>query len=580
MLGKFKNSDFVISFLDLLLILFLFFDIGFSHQDRYVIHKLILLPSILAVLIAFNLFKYKSSNLLPTVRKRGQYNLILLLSLVFIDLLVVLFTYRNSFIDTFYTHRMVLEYGLLIYYFIRLTFLMRVIYRLYFNPFILFIGSFIIVILTGTFFLMLPSATTQGIELKDALFTATSAVCVTGLLAGDIATDFTMFGQSVIMILIQLGGIGMLTFTTFFAFFFKSGSSYREELFMKDVLGDDQLSNIMQTTVRIVVFSVLVEVVGAIFIYDSVKHLDIEHPVFFSVFHAVSAYCNGGFSTMPGNLQNPNLQFNYYLQWILMSLIIFGGIGYFISFNFIRYIRQFFVNLFNKKKKKAMVRLITLNTKIVVYTTAILLVVGTSAIFISEYNTVLKSHTGIFGKWTTAMFSSVTARTTGFSSVDYAHFSIPGLLIMILLMWIGASPASTGGGIKTSSFALATLNVFSIARNKKHIEIGTRRIAPEAVRRAFAIMVVSLICIGTGIITILSFDPHLSLLEVAFEVFSAFGTVGLSMGITDDLSGASEYVIILLMFIGRIGFINLMAGVLRRLTTQSYEYPKENILIN
>jgi len=580
MLEKYKITDLLLHFLDLLLLVFLFYDIGFSTEKEYVIHTLILLPSIVFILIGFNVYKFLNRNFYPSVRKRAQYNLIILISLVLVNVLVVLFRFENSLADTFYANRNILEYGLLIYYFIRLSFLMRLIYNIYFNPFILFVGSFILVILLGSFFLMLPSATHHPITFEDAFFTATSAVCVTGLLSLNTATEFTLFGQSIIMGLIQLGGLGMLTFTSFFSYFFKSGSSFKESLFMKDVLGDDRLSDVMQTTFRIVIFSLGVEAVGALFIYNSVQHLDLENPVFFSVFHAVSAYCNGGFSTIEGGLRAPGLEFNYYLQWILMILIIFGGLGYFISFNFMKYLRQFAVNLFQKRKKKSIVRVITLNTKIVVYSTLILIVSGSVAFFFSEYGTVLNAHQTVFGKWTTAIFSSVTARTTGFSTVDYSTYSVPGLLLMILLMWIGASPASTGGGIKTSTFALGVLNVFSIARDKNHIEIGTRRVAPEAVKRAFAIMMISLITIGVGIFLILIFDPHLDMLAVTFEVFSAFGTVGLSMGITDQLSKSSEYVLICMMFLGRIGLINLMTGMLRKLHAASYEYPEENILIN
>src|SRR5699024_6303407 len=244
------------------------------------------LPSIILILIAFNLYKYFGKEFFPSVKKRSQYNLIILSSILFLEAIVLIFNYEESLIHTFYVHRKILEYGLLFYYFIRLSFLMRMIYSLYFNPFILFIGSFVIVILIGTFFLMLPSATLEPISFKDALFTATSAVCVTGLLSVDSATEFTLFGQSIMMGLIQLGGLGMLTFTSFFAYFFKSGSSLKEGLFMKNVLGDDRLSNVMQTTVKIVVFSLIVEAIGAIFIYDATKHLAIENRVFFAVFHA------------------------------------------------------------------------------------------------------------------------------------------------------------------------------------------------------------------------------------------------------------------------------------------------------
>lgn len=580
MFQKLKLADYIINFLDLLLLGFLFFDIGFSMNDEYITHKLVVLPLIILFLILFNLFKYFGREFYPQARKRAQYNLIILSGIILIGLIVIFAGYEDSFVHSFYTHRNVLEYGLLFYYFIRISFLMRLIYSIYFNPFILFIGSFILVILLGTFFLMLPSATIEPIAFEDALFTATSAVCVTGLLSVDAATEFTFFGKLIMMGLIQLGGLGMLTFTSFFAYFFKSGSSFKESLFMKNVLGDDRLNDVMQTTVRIVVFSVAVEAIGAIFIYNSVSHLDLENPIFFSIFHSISAYCNGGFSMIEGGLQAPGLQFNYYLQWILMILIIFGGLGYFISFNFIRYIKQFFINLFQKRKKRAMVRMITLNTKIVVYTTVILIFAGTFALLLTEYKTVLMDHKTFFGKWTTAMFAAVTARTTGFHTVDFVDFSVPGLLIVILLMWIGASPASTGGGIKTSTFALGILNVFAIARNKKHIEIGTRRVAPVAVKRAFAIMMISLMSIGVGILLLLIFDPQYTLMEVAFEVFSAFGTVGLSMGITDNLSLPSQYVIIFTMFLGRIGLINLMSGILRKLKSESYEYPEENILIN
>lgn len=580
MFEKLKITDLLIHFLDLLLIGFLFFDIGFSVEEDYMNHKMVVLISILVVLIAFNLYKFLGSHFYPSVKKRSQYNLIILIAVILIDMVVIVIEYEGNFFTTFYDYRGILEYGLLLYYFIRLSFLMRLIYSLYFNPFILFIGSFISIILIGTFFLLLPTATTAPISFEDALFTATSAVCVTGLLAVETATEFTVFGQTIIMILIQLGGLGMLTFTTFFAYFFKSGSSFKESLFMKDVLGDDQLSNVMQTTVRIVIFSIGVEAIGAIFIYNSVQNLNLENPIFFSIFHAISAYCNGGFSIIQGGLQAPGLQYNYYLQWIIMILIVFGGLGYFISFNFIRYIKRFFINLFQKRKKRAIVRVITLNTKIVAYTTVILLIGGAFAFFLLEYNTVLAAHESVFGKWTTASFMSVTARTTGFSTINYDAVSLPGLLIVILLMWIGASPASTGGGIKTSTFALGILNIFSIARNKKHIEIGTRSVAPQAVKRAFAIMMISLMVIGFGIFLILIFDPQFTIKQVVFEVFSAFGTVGLSMGITDDLSKSSEYVLICLMFLGRIGLINLMSGILRKLRTDAYQYPEENILIN
>ncbi len=579
---KVKKLNLYIAFLDLILLAFLVFDFGFSKFAGIKVYKAILLSLTLLGLIFFNVYKYWRYRHDRETQRKIRPTLTILLIILVVDAAFVTLDYQGSLIDTFYQDRMVIEYGLFFYYFIRLMFLMRIFYRLYFNPAIIFVGSYALVILAGAALLMLPAATTVPISFTDSLFTSTSAVCVTGLVVMDQGKDFTMFGQTVIMFLIEFGGIGMLTFTSFFAYFFKSGSSFKEGLFMRNVLGDDQLNNIMKTTVNVVVFALIVEAVGALFIYDAIRGLDdLQYgAIFFSVFHAVSAFCNGGFSTLSQNLQDPMVQHNYYFQWILMLLIIFGGLGYFISFNFFKYIKQFFINLFQKRKKKSTVRIITLNTKIVVYTTLLLIFGGAVLLMITEQNTVLNAHQTFFGKWTTAMFSSVTSRTCGFGTADYGSFSVAGLLITIFLMWVGASPASTGGGIKTSSFALATLNVFSTSRNKAYIEIGTRRVAPEAVRRAFAIIMLSLIANGIAILLVLVFDPQFSLMQVAFEVFSGYSTAGLSMGITSHLSEASKYVLIGSMYFGRIGLINLFAGFLRAVRTKEYEYPSENILIN
>lgn len=582
-LQRITKTNLAVWFLDLILIAFLVLDFGFEFHSfqEFRLYKLIALPTMLFGLIAFNYYKYHRFSQNHEVRRSSKISLIILTVLVVIELLSIFFNYSHSFGDTFFNQRYVIEYGLLFYYFIRLTFLMRRIYSLYFNPAILFVGSFALIALAGTFLLLLPSATTQSISFTDALFTATSATAVTGLIVLDTAKDFTPFGQTVIMVLFQIGGLGMLTFTSFFAYFFKSGSSFRESLFMKDVLGNDNLGNVMQTTMRIVVFSLIVEAIGATLIYYSLIDTQaVKNHGFFAVFHAISAYCNAGFSLATDSFHDPNFRFNYSMQWVIMALIIFGGLGYTIAYNFIQYIKQLFTNLFQRKNKKFISRVITLNTKIVVYTTLILIVAGTTFFLVSEQQTNLMEHHTAFGKLTTAMFSSVSARTAGFNTVDLSNFTIPGLLFMIFLMWIGASPASTGGGIKTTTFALATLNIFSIARNKSHIEIGTRQVAFEAVQRAFSIMSISLASIGTGILLLLIFNPEFSLLQIAFEVFSAFSTVGVSLGITSELSEAGKYVLIGLMFFGRIGLINLMIGILKNVNTREYTYPEENILIN
>ncbi|OAD91162.1 potassium transporter [Aequorivita soesokkakensis] len=574
-------TDIVVWFLDLGLLAFLVFDFGFENFKDFRQYKLIVLPSLLLALIAFNFYKYHTYKRDKEVTRSSRISLLILLLLIVLEVIMILANYETSLVETFFNARYVIEYGLLFYFFIRLTFLLRIIYSLYFNPAILFVGSFAIIALAGTFLLLLPSATTHGITFTDALFTATSATAVTGLIVVDTAKDFTPFGQTIIMILFQIGGLGMLTFTSFFAYFFKSGASFKESLYMKDILGHEKLNSVMRTVMQIVAFSIILEAIGAFFIYHSLAHIDsFKSRGFFAVFHAISAYCNAGFSLASDGLYDTGLRFNYYMQWVVMALIVFGGLGYHIAYNIIQYFRKFVSNLFSKNDRVFISRVINLNTKIVLYTTIILIVGGAVFFLFSEQQTNLLQHETAFGKFTTAMFSSVTSRTAGFNTVDMSNFTIPGILFMIFLMWVGASPASTGGGIKTTTFALATLNIFAIARDKKYIEIGTRRIATEAVHRAFAIISISLASIGTGILLVLIFNPEFSLIQIAFEVFSAFSTVGLSLGITSQLSEYSKYVIIFLMFFGRIGLLNLMIGLLKSVGRTEYTYPEENILIN
>jgi Trk-type K+ transport system membrane component len=574
-------TDIVVWFLDLGLLAFLVFDFGFENFKDFRQYKLIVLPSLLLALIAFNFYKYYTYKRDKEVTRSSRISLLILLLLIVLEVIMILANYETSLVETFFNARYVIEYGLLFYFFIRLTFLLRIIYSLYFNPAILFVGSFAIIALAGTFLLLLPSATTHGITFTDALFTATSATAVTGLIVVDTAKDFTPFGQTIIMILFQIGGLGMLTFTSFFAYFFKSGASFKESLYMKDILGHEKLNSVMRTVMQIVAFSIILEAIGAFFIYHSLAHIDsFKSRGFFAVFHAISAYCNAGFSLASDGLYDTGLRFNYYMQWVVMALIVFGGLGYHIAYNIIQYFRKFVSNLFSKNDRVFISRVINLNTKIVLYTTIILIVGGAVFFLFSEQQTNLLQHETAFGKFTTAMFSSVTSRTAGFNTVGMSNFTIPGILFMIFLMWVGASPASTGGGIKTTTFALATLNIFAIARDKKYIEIGTRRIATEAVHRAFAIISISLASIGTGILLVLIFNPEFSLIQIAFEVFSAFSTVGLSLGITSQLSEYSKYVIIFLMFFGRIGLLNLMIGLLKSVGKTEYTYPEENILIN
>ena len=573
--------NYLYRFFDIIVLLFIVFDFGYDFEENYNSPHVVGLIILSVGLLAFNLFKfftykYKSN------KKVALANMILLTGILIACGVISIINAEFSSDYILQKVKPILEGGLIFYFLLRLLVLVRHIYDIYFNPAIVFVGSFMILALTGGFLLMLPSATTNGISFTNALFTSTSAVCVTGLAVVDTSTAFTVIGQSIILVLIQLGGIGILTFTSFFAFFFRGSSSFKEGLNTKDFIAHDGLKDVFRAALNVVLFTLGIEAVGAVFVYTSIMDNNlIENKFFFSIFHSISAFCNAGFSILSAGLYDEAIRFDYYLQWIIMILIVFGGLGHNIVFNFYQKIKTHVVEFIDKTIIHRKVRIITLNTQIVIYTTLALLIGGFVFLFISEYNNTLLEHHTVFGKITAAAFNSVTPRTAGFNAVDFANMTVPSLLVIIFLMWIGGSPASTAGGIKTSTFALATLNIFAVARGKSRIEIFGRRISSESTSRAFAILCISLISIGISIILLLIFEPKgTPLLTVAFECFSAYSTVGLSLNFTPTITEPSKYFLIADMFIGRIGMLNLLIGMLQRLNHQFYEYPKENILIN
>jgi Trk-type K+ transport system membrane component len=568
-------------FFDLIVLTYIIFDFGYSVNQLYKAPKLIGLVVITFALLVFNIFKFYY------LKKRGQKKVALVNSfmigiLIFASTLVSLSNLHLHYLDVIQLIRPMLEAGLIFYFIIRLMILVRFIYEIYYNPAIVFVGSFFTIIIIGAFLLMLPRATIEGISFTDALFTATSAVCVTGLTVLNTSTDFTIVGQSIIITLIQIGGLGILTFTSFFAFFFRGSSSFKEGLNVSNFIAQDTIKDVLKAALNVVIFTISIELIGASFIYSSIIDVpEIENKLFFSIFHSISAFCNAGFSTIESGLSESFIQFNYYMQWVVIVLVVFGGLGYNIIFNFYQYIKTYVLEFLDRKRIHKQISIMTLNSKIVLYTTGILLLGGFVFLYLSEMNNMLNLHNTYFGKITTTAFNAVTPRTAGFNTMDFTQYTVPSLLFIIFLMWIGASPASTGGGIKTSTFALATLNIVSIARGKSRIQLFGRRISSESTARAFAILCISLIIIGSAILSLLIFEPKgTDLLTVVFECFSAYSTVGLSLNFTPTMSEPSKYVIILTMFIGRIGMLNLMIGLLRQINHQFYEYPKENILIN
>lgn len=453
------------------------------------------------------------------------------------------------------------------------------------NPAQLFIISFLGMILIGTLLLMLPKATVQGISLIDALFTSTSAVCVTGLAVVDTSSYFTSFGQTVIMLLIQAGGLGILTFASYFSYFFKGGATYENQLALSDISSTGKIGEVFTTLKRILIITFLIEFIGACFIYINIDKSFVAsfgERVYFSVFHSISAFCNAGFSTMPGGMMQEGFEYNYPLQFTIVMIFVFGGLGFPIMINILRYLKYFikrYILWFVSGENNYRAWVMTLSSKINLITTLLLIVFGTLAFFLLEYSNSLSAHHGV-GKVITSLFSATTPRSAGLNTIDFSSLHVSTIMLIILLMWIGASPASTGGGIKTSTFAIATLNFISLAKGKSKIELFRREIADISVRRAFATMALSFISIGTGICFVAHFDSGKSLLDIAFECVSAYCTVGLSLGITAELSEASKIVLTLLMFTGRVTMLSILIAFFKKVRMMSYHYPTDEIMIN
>jgi len=452
------------------------------------------------------------------------------------------------------------------------------------NPAQLFIASFLGIVLFGAFLLMLPKATYDGISFLDALFTSTSAVCVTGLIVVDTGSYFTPLGQNIIVFLIQLGGLGILTFASYFSYFFKGVSSFENQVVLSDMNNSQKIGEVFSTLKRILVITFSIEAIGALIIFFSLKIKDMPEftdRAFFAVFHAVSAFCNAGFSTLSNGIYDINFRYNYVLQLTLIGLFVFGGLGFPIVINIIKYLKYKIINPLKHPDRSIVYKpwILSLSSRITLITTSALTIIGTLVFYAIEYHNTLKEHSG-FGKIVTALFGATTPRTAGFNTLDMNQLHFSTIMLIFLLMWVGASPASTGGGIKTSTFAIATLNFLSLAKGKERIEVYRREIADISVRRAFAIISLSLVVIGFAVIAIASFDPEKTLLSIAFECFSAYSTVGLSLGITSSLSAASKGVLILVMFIGRVSMLTIMIAIFRKIKHKAYRYPTEEILIN
>jgi trk system potassium uptake protein TrkH len=439
------------------------------------------------------------------------------------------------------------------------------------------LSGFLFIILWGTFVLLLPQSTVAGsIPFIDALFTATSAVCVTGLTVVDTGTTFTLMGQIAILTLIQLGGIGIAFFAILFGFVFTGRINIGQKSLFSNSMTPHAQWDIWGVFRIIFTVTVTVELIGTILIAIPMMGVVGDDPAkafYYGLFHAVSAFCNAGFSLIPENLMAVKGEPLVIIP--VMILVVIGGIGFFVIDDLLQVIRT--------KRRHSL----TLHTKIVLVTTTLLTVIGAAVIGLLEFrNTFAGESTGFLIM--NSLFASIMPRTAGFNIVNMAEMLNPSAFIVIILMFIGASPASTGGGTKTSTFAVILLLIRSQFQGSDAVSAFRRTIPSETVLQAQIIMALSTALIIIMTFLVLSFDLVGAPIEITgrgifvsslFETISAFGTVGLSMGITPYLSWAGKFFITLTMFVGRVGPLTILLALQKRAGSVHFAYSEENLMV-
>ncbi len=352
---------------------------------------------------------------------------------------------------------------------------------------------------------------------------------------------------------------------------------------MGNILNTSKLGEVFSTLKYVLIITFTIELISATLIYISIDgelFNSLPKEIFFSVFHAISAFCNAGFSTFSDNLYEGAIRTNYFLQLVICFTFIFGGLGFPIVVNILKYLKHIILRILPfTKTQDYKPWLVSLNSRIALITTFALSLSGTIFFYFLEHDHAFANQSTL-GQWVSAFFTATTPRTAGFNTIDLSTLHLSTLMLMFLLMWIGASPASTGGGIKTNTFAVAVLNILSLGRGKEDVEVFRRRIAPISLRRASAVILLSLTVIGMGIMFIAMFDEEKNLLHIAFECFSAYSTVGLSLGITGELTNMSKVVLIFIMLIGRVSMLTVVIALIRPSKHKYYQYPAEEISIN
>lgn len=442
-----------------------------------------------------------------------------------------------------------------------------------------------IIIVIGAIILKLPISNQEGktITFLDSLFVSTSCVCVTGLTTVIPSEQFSYFGQTVLIILIEIGGLGFMSFIALILMLMGKKINLSERIVIKESLNQNNMSGLLNLIKRIFIYSITFQTIGAIFLaIRFIPIYGIGKGIYYSIFHSISAFCNAGFDII-GNTSFITYQYDVLINITLMILIIIGGLGFTVWDDLYKGIKNFFKNKFNIAR---VWKEFSIHTKLVLITTIILLISGTGITFILEKdnNYIMKKDT-LDEKILKSSFYATTLRTAGFFTVNPEQLTSTTKFISMLYMFIGASPASTAGGIKNVTFAILILIVISFVKGKEKTIVFKREISLKIIKRAIAVVIISLFIVITSIIALTvteqlqleqnynMISENVDFMDIMFEVFSAFGTVGLTLGTTGNLSLIGKIIVMILMFIGRLGPITLSFAIFSR-----YNKKKNNII--
>lgn len=437
------------------------------------------------------------------------------------------------------------------------------------NPAQILVLGFVFIILIGAVLLSTPFVTQTGetTGFLKALFTSTSAVCVTGLVVVDTGTHWNVTGQIIILVLIQIGGLGIMTMATSVAFIIGRKISLKSRLIMQEALNQFTISGVVKLTQYIIITTLIIEGIGAFFLaMNFIPDYGVKKGIFFGIFHSVSAFCNAGFDIIGGGRSLTQYTENLSVNFIVMTLIILGGLGFTVIIDVLK----------NRSYKK-----LSLHSKIVIVMMVILIVVGFLLFLLMEFNNPnTMKDLSLKGKLTASLFQSVTTRTAGFNSIPLDQMYDSSKLLTVVLMFIGGAPGSTAGGMKTTTIALVILLIVSAVKGRNDVEFSKRRISNDNVNRALTVVGVG-VSLGFLVVFLLTItEKGTSFLTLLFEAISALGTVGLSLGYTPSLSPMGQVIIIVTMFAGRVGALTIVFALADKQKNKALiRYPESKVSV-